>query len=43
MQNFIYQIKISLKGSKPKILRLVLIFPNVLLYDFNIIIQKVMG
>lgn len=43
MQNFIYQIKISLKGSKPKIWRRVLIFPNVLLSDFHIIIQKVMG
>lgn len=39
----VYQIKISIKGSKPKIWRRVLVRPNIYLFDFHDIIQIVMG
>ncbi len=39
----IYQIHISLQGSKPKIWRRVLIKPDITLVDFHRIIQTVMG
>lgn len=39
----IYQIQITLAGYKPKIWRRVLIQPDMLLSDFHIVIQIVMG
>ena len=39
----IYQINISLKGSKPKIWRRILISSDILLSDFHKIIQTTMG
>ena len=38
-----YQIKISLRGSKPKIWRLILVPSDLLLSDFHKIIQTTMG
>ena len=43
MNNDIYQIKIELKHSKPKIWRRVLVPSNMGLEDLHYIIQKVMG
>ncbi len=43
MKDNIYQIKITLKNSKPAIWRRILIEPNTLLSDFHKIIQTTMG
>jgi hypothetical protein len=43
MTRQIYQIQISLNGSKPKIWRRILIPSDVLLHDFHNVIQLVMG
>ncbi len=43
MNKKIYQIKISLNGSKPNIWRRILISPDVKLSDFHQIIQTTMG
>jgi hypothetical protein len=43
MEKQIYQVQIVLKNSKPKIWRRVLVKSDVLLADFHIIIQVLMG
>ncbi len=43
MTNKIYQIKIELKGSKPKIWRRILVSSSLLLSDFHKVIQTTMG
>ena len=43
MKEYIYQIYISLKGSKPKIWRRILTKPDITLFDFHKIVQTVMG
>lgn len=43
MTQKIYQIKLSLRGSKPIIWRRILIQPDLLLADFHKIIQSAMG
>lgn len=43
MTNQMYQIQVSLQGSKPKIWRRILGQPDVTLLDFHKILQTVMG
>jgi len=43
MSKKIYQIQITLKGSKPKIWRRILIDSDILLVDFHKVIQTTMG
>ena len=43
MNKKIYQVQITLKGSKPRIWRRLLVLPDTLLSDFHMIIQAAMG
>lgn len=43
MTNQMYQIQVSLQGSKPKIWRRILVQPDVTLFDFHKILQTVIG
>ena len=43
MTKYLYQIKISLKGSDPKIWRRVIINSEILLVDLHNVIQTAMG